>query len=295
MNESLLFKGCETFDIDCDGVNVHGVVGGNGPPLLLLHGYPQTHAMWHKIAPMLMQHYRIIAADLRGYGHSGKPETDSEHLPYSKRAMAGDLVNMMTQLGHDAFRVVAHDRGARVAHRMSMDWPQRVTEMMLLDIAPTREMYELANTEFARVYWHWYFLITPAPFPEKMIEADPRHFWLSKCGSAAAGLSPFTEGALEAYLSCFSDPQMIHATCEDYRAAISIDIEHDNADGDRKIGCPLQVIWGEQGVIEQCFDALSLWQRRASNVSGFSLPGGHYLAEELPVEVFQSIRNFFSE
>jgi len=291
----MLFDQFDVFDIDCDGINVHGVIGGDGPPLLLLHGYPQTHAMWHKVAPMLAQHYRVIAADLRGYGLSGKPPTDANHSPYSKRAMAVDLITMMAHFGHSEFRVVAHDRGARVAHRMAMDWPDRVMEVLLLDIAPTREMYALADTAFARAYWHWYFLITPAPFPEKLIEGDPKHFWLSKCGGGSAGLSPFSEAALNEYLTCFADPQVIHASCEDYRAAITIDIEHDDADGERKVTCPLQVIWGKRGVIEQCFDALSLWRQRADNVSGFSLPGGHYLAEELPEEVYQSICNFFSE
>ncbi|MBX2868019.1 MAG: alpha/beta hydrolase [Acidiferrobacterales bacterium] len=290
-----MFEHFESFDIDCDGVNVHGVVGGEGPPVLLLHGYPQTHAMWHKVAPDLARHYRVIAADLRGYGRSGKPDTDSDHSPYSKRAMASDLIELMQQLGFEQFRVVAHDRGGRVAHRMAMDWPDKVIEMILLDIAPTREMYQLADTEFARAYWHWYFLITPAPFPEKLIEGDPEHYWLSKCGSGAAGLTPFSPMALEDYLRCFADPAVIHASCEDYRAAISIDIQHDDADGDRKIECPLRVIWGEHGVIEQCFDALALWRLRANDVSGFSLPGGHYLAEELPQAVFQSVREFFTE
>ncbi len=290
-----MFENFETFDIDCNGVNVHGVAGGEGPPLLLLHGYPQTHAMWHKVAPDLARHYRVVAADLRGYGRSGKPETDADHSPYSKRAMASDLIALMNQMGFAQFRIVAHDRGARVAHRMAMDWPDSVIEMILLDIAPTREMYQLADTAFARAYWHWYYLITPAPFPEKMIERDPEHYWLSKCGSGAAGLEPFSPDALEDYLACFADPDVIHASCEDYRAAIGIDIQHDDADGDRKVECPLRVIWGERGVIEQCFDALALWRLRASNVSGFSLPGGHYLAEELPDAVYQSIREFFTE
>jgi haloacetate dehalogenase len=287
-----MFDGFSRFDVHCGGVTIHGVRAGSGPPLLLLHGYPQTHVMWHKVAPGLAQHFTVVAPDLRGYGRSGKPATTPDHAPYSKRAMAADMVALMQYFGFDRFRICAHDRGARVAHRLALDSPRRIERMVLLDIAPTREMYRDTEAVFARAYWWWFYLVQPAPLPEEMIGADPRNYWLRKCGGGSAGLSPFSEEALQDYITCFSDPATIHATCEDYRAAASIDIVHDDADGDRRVECPLLVIWGRDGVIEQCFDALSLWRERAENVSGFAMPGGHYLAEERPAELLQHILPF---
>ncbi len=277
-----MFQGFRTFTRNLDGVTIHGRIGGSGPPLLLLHGYPQTHVMWHKVAPALAQHFTVVAADLRGYGASSMPAPVADHSNYSKRAMAEDMVSAMASLGFERFAVLAHDRGARVAHRLAMDAPARVSAMVLLDIAPTREMYANTSDGFARTYWHWFFLIQPAPLPELMIGADPRTFWLKKCGKGSAGLSPFTDEALEAYLTAFDNPQAIAASCEDYRAAASIDIQHDNEDGDRKVECPLLVLWGLHGAIQKHFDCLALWRLRAHTVSGESLPGGHYLAEELP-------------
>ncbi len=290
-----MFSGFETFDIDCEGTVIHGVRGGSGPPLLLLHGYPQTHAMWHKVAPELARHFTVVAADLRGYGRSSKPKTTPDHAAYSKRAMAADMVQVMERLGHKRFMVGAHDRGARVTHRMALDWPDRVERIALLDIAPTREMYANTTDGFARTYWHWFFLIVPAPFPERLIGADPEFYWRAKCGAGSAGLTPFTEEALADYLAAFRDPATIHATCEDYRAAASIDIAHDNADGDRKLECLLLALWGKRGAIEAHFDCLDLWRRRASNVQGEALAGGHYLAEEIPKEVAVRFIAFFSE
>lgn len=290
-----MFEGFGTFDIDCDGVEIHGVRGGQGPPLLLLHGYPQTHAMWHRVAPVLAERFTVVAPDLRGYGRSGKPATTADHAPYSKRAMAADMARLMTRLGHAGFRVCGHDRGARVAHRLGMDHPERVERMVLLDIAPTREMYRDADADFARAYWWWFYLVQPAPLPEEMIGADPKNYWLRKCGSGAAGLAPFAAEALADYLDCFADPATIHATCEDYRAAVTIDIRHDDDDGGRKLQCPLLVLWGEDGVIERCFDALALWRERAVDVRGCSMPGGHYLAEERPEALLQRILPFLEE
>ncbi len=290
-----MFAGFNRFDVHCGDVLIHGVQGGDGPPLLLLHGYPQTHAMWHKVAPSLAERFTVVAPDLRGYGRSGKPETAPDHAPYSKRATAGDMVALMRQFGFDRFRICGHDRGARVAHRLGMDHPDCVDRMVLLDIAPTREMYRDADADFARAYWWWFYLVQPAPLPEEMIGADPKNYWRRKCGSGSAGLSPFSNEALADYLECFTDPATIHATCEDYRAAVTIDIEHDDADDDQKLRCPLLVIWGEDGVIERCFDALALWRERASDVSGFSMPGGHYLAEEKPQELLESIMPFLNE
>lgn len=288
-----MFDDFRDFRVRVDDVEIFGLKGGRGRPLLLLHGYPQTHVMWHKVAPVLAEHFTVVAADLRGYGRSSKPEPVPGHSNYSKRAMAADMVEVMRQLGFDRFSVLAHDRGARVAHRMAMDAPHSVERMMLLDIAPTREMYAQTNQSFARAYWHWFFLIQPAPLPERLIEADPRGYWLRKCGAGSAGLTPFTPAALDAYLSAFDAPDAIAASCEDYRAAATIDIEHDDLDGGRKVTCPVRVLWGAQGVIESHFDCLALWRERAEVVDGRALPGGHYLAEERPSEVVDEVLDFF--
>ena len=288
-----LFPVFRMVDVETSGATIRLRTGGSGPPLLLLHGYPQTHVLWHKIAPRLAERFTVVAADLRGYGDSGKPATTADHAPYSKRAMAEDMAEVMTALGHETFFLAAHDRGARVAHRLALDHADRVRKLAVLDIAPTREMYRDTTDLFARLYWHWFFLITPAPFPERMIGADPDAYWLKKCGSGSAGLSAFAPEALAEYLRCFRDPATIHASCEDYRAAATIDIAHDDADGDRKLDCPLLVLWGKNGVIERCFDALALWRERASDVRGHALPGGHYLAEECPDLVAEELERFF--
>lgn len=290
-----MFSDFTPFNIEGDGASIHGVRGGRGPGLLLLHGYPQTHLMWHKIAPALARSFSVVAADLRGYGASSKPPSDDDHAIYSKRAMAADMVRVMQALGFERFMVGAHDRGARVAHRMALDWPERIMRLALLDIAPTREMYANTTDGFARAYWHWFFLIQKAPLPEAMIGADPEAYWRKKCGSGSAGLSPFSDEALDAYLTAFKDPDVIRASCEDYRAAASIDIAHDDADKDRKVSCPLLALWGEKGAIEAHFDCLALWRQRAEDVRGHALAGGHYLAEELPEQVLAAFTNFFSE
>lgn len=299
-----LFDGFESFDLPgspahpddptSEPVTIHGRVGGAGPALLLLHGYPQTHVMWHKIAPVLAERFRVVVADLRGYGASGNPPTTEDHAPYSKRAMAADMVSVMQQLGHDTFLVAAHDRGARVAHRLAADHPELVEKLAVLDIAPTREMYRDTTDASARAYWHWFFLIQKHPFPEWLIESDPVRYWDKKCGSGSAGLAPFTDGALAAYRTAFSDPANIHSSCEDYRAAATIDVAHDDADGAFKLPMPVLCLWGAHGVIEQCFDPLALWRERAEHVIGRSLPGGHYLAEEVPDLVLQELLTFLS-
>jgi haloacetate dehalogenase len=293
--EDSLFPGFRLFDVAASGARIRVRTGGAGPPLLLLHGYPQTHALWHKVAGRLKDSFTLVCADLRGYGDSEKPPSDDQHLPYSKRAMAQDMADVMSALGHERFTVGAHDRGARVGHRLALDHAERVTRLATLDIAPTREIYAGTTDAFARAYWHWFFLIQPAPFPEKMIGADPKAYWLKKCGSGSAGLAPFAPEALEHYLRCFADPATIHGSCEDYRAAATIDIAHDDADAGRKLTQPLLALWGEHGVIGRCFDPLALWRLRAEDVRGHALPGGHYLAEEVPDLVAAEFAAFFGE
>ncbi len=290
-----MFEGFQDFAVPVGGVHIHGVRGGSGPPLLLLHGYPQTHVMWHKVARPLAAHFTVIAADLRGYGNSSKPRSAADHSTYSKRAMGADMVGLMKTLGFNEFAILAHDRGARVAHRLALDSPDAVTRMVLLDIAPTREMYAHTDAAFAKAYWHWFFLIQPAPLPEQMIGGDPKAYWLKKCGSGSAGLGPFDPAALKAYLSAFEHPDAIAASCEDYRAAATIDLVHDEEDQGRRISCPIRVLWGEEGVIEAHFDCLALWRERAAHVDGQALPGGHYLAEEHPELVLAQTLEFLQQ
>src|SRR6185295_9895140 len=244
--------------------------GGSGPPLLLLHGNPLTHVMWHKIAPRLAEEFTVVAADLRGYGDSSKPDGGPDHAGYSKRAMAHDQVEMMSQLGFDSFFVAGHDRGGRVAHRMALDHPDRVRRLAVLDIVPTRRLYADSTREFATAYFWWFFLIQPAPLPETLI-GNSVEFWLSeKLGKAAPGA--ITSAAFTEYLRCFRNVETIHASCEDYRAAASIDLVHDDADIHRKVECPLLALWGERGPMHQLYDVAATWRERATTVTGKSLP-----------------------
>lgn len=290
-----MFKECRAFELDVGGHTIVGVTGGTGPALLLLHGYPQTHVMWHKVAPALMQHFTIVAADLTGYGNSGKPLTDTQHTPYSKRAMAADMLDVMRQLGHTTFHLAGHDRGGRVAHRLAVDHPDSVSRLAVLDIAPTREMYANVTDAFARAYWHWYFLIQPAPFPEQLILADTDAYLEHKCGLHTTNTHTFDPEAMDAYLLAYRNPDTVHASCEDYRAAAGIDIQHDDEDDQLgcRVSCPMLVLWGKDGVIERCFDPLSLWRTRANHVTGHAVPGGHYLAEQQPDIVSRDLVSFF--
>lgn len=264
------------------------------PALLMLHGNPQTSAMWHEVAPVMAKDFQVVCPDLRGYGRSGKPPSAPDHMPYSKRVMAADMVAVMRDLGHKRFYVVAHDRGARVAHRLALDSPECVIAMTLLDIAPTREMYANTTADFAQAYWHWFLQTQKAPIPEDIIGADPVGFWKLKCFNQAGTNSLFHPDALKEYLEAFRDPAMIHASCEDYRAARTIDIDHDNADDDRKLDIPLQVLWAKNGAIEKCFEPIKLWQSRASNVTGEAMNCGHYMAEEIPDAIIAKLTDFFS-
>lgn len=266
--------------------------GGEGPPLLLLHGYPQTHVMWHKIAPGLAARFTLVLPDLRGYGDSGKPASDEDHAPYTKRAMARDQVEVMAELGFDRFAVVGHDRGARVAHRLALDHPDRVSKVAVLDIAPTLAMYERTDQDFARAYYHWFFLIQPYDLPERLIGADPDFYLMKKLGQWSREVGCFSEAALGEYRRCFRDPATIHATCEDYRAAAGLDLVHDRADLARKVTVPLLVLWGAKGVIARCYDPLALWRERAADVTGQALPCGHFLAEEAPDDCLAALLDF---
>ena len=291
-----LFPGFSTRLVPLEGIDIHAVIGPRreAPALLLLHGYPQTHAIWHKIAPRLAQRWNVVAPDLRGYGDSGKPAGGGDHGAYSKRTMAADQVRLMAALGHQRFLVAGHDRGGRVAHRMAVDHPGSVDKLAVLDIAPTLAMYEQTDEAFARAYWHWFFLILPAPIPERMIGNDLEGVLPAKMGRGSAGLSPFAPEAWAEYVRCFT-PGMVHASCEDYRAAASIDLEHDRADREagRKVTCPLLALWGERGVIEKCFEPLQEWRRVADDVRGRGLPAGHYLPEEVPDLVTEELERFF--
>jgi haloacetate dehalogenase len=292
MSESPLFPGFTTHRIGTASTQIHCVVGGNGPPVLLLHGYPQTHAMWHRVAPALARHCTVVCADLRGYGDSGKPPSDDTHAAYSKRAMAQDMVELMRNLGHAQFRLVGHDRGARVAHRLCLDHPDAVTQLAVLDISPTRTMYERTDRAFATAYYHWFFLIQPFDLPERLIGADPVYYLRRKLGGWGTGLDHFDPRALAEYERCFSNPETIHASCEDYRAAASIDLEHDAAG--QKINCPMLVLWGERGVVNRLFDPLVDWRAVETDVLGRTFEEGHYLAEEAPKEKLRELLQFFA-
>lgn len=286
-NEIELFPGFAHSTIPvgegADAIDIHCAHGGSGPPLLLLHGYPQTHAMWHEIAPVLATRYSVICPDLRGYGDSGKPSGLPDHSNYAKRVMALDQVRLMEALGFRQFAVVGHDRGGRVGHRMARDHRDRVTRLCVLDISPTLAMYEQTTMAFAEAYYHWFFLIQPTPRPETLIGHDPKFYlrWMTgRWGSA--GHAHFSQAAYAEYERCFEDPATIHASCEDYRAAATIDLVHDREDLADRINCPLLVLWGERGVVQRLFDPLSDWRAVASDVRGKSLPAGHYIPEEIP-------------
>ncbi len=284
-DDAWFFPGFEARRVRCrDDVEIHALQHGEGPPLLLLHGHPQTHVIWHRVAGELARHFRLVLCDLRGYGDSSKPAGLADHSNYSRRAMAGDLLQVMREFGHERFAVLAHDRGARVAHRLAADHPQAVSRMTLLDIAPTLAMYRQTDEAFARAYWHWFFLIQPAPLPERLIEADPGAYVRDLMRSRNGSLDAFDPRALQAYARCLGSPGAAHGLCEDYRAAAGIDLEHDAADRarDARLALPLQILWGEHGVVQRCFEPLDEWRKVALDVRGGTLPCGHYIPEEAP-------------
>jgi haloacetate dehalogenase len=297
MSTTSLFPGFRTQPVTvAPGIAIHAIAGGSGPPLLLLHGHPQTHAIWHRVAPVLAQYFTVVACDLRGYGDSAKPPGDPDHGNYSKRTMAADVLAVMRAFGFATFSVLAHDRGARVAHRLAADHPQAVRRMALLDIAPTLAMYAQTGEAFARAYWHWFFLIQPAPLPERLIEADPGAYVTDVMGRRSGGLGVFDPRALAEYRRCLALPGAAHGLCEDYRAAAGIDLEHDRQDRAQglRLPMPLLVLWGEQGVVHRCFDPLKEWRAIADEVSGQPLPCGHYIAEEAPGALLDQVLPFFA-
>ena len=285
-----LFEGFRTSKIHTAGATINIVSGGQGPPLLLLHGAPESHVMWHKLAPRFAREFTVVVADLRGYGDSSKPADGENHAGYSKRAMAQDQVEVMSRLGFEKFTVVGHDRGGRVAHRLALDHPDRVTRLAVLDIVPTNKLYHNVTREFATAYYHWFFLLQPAPFPETLIGNSVEFYMRNGLGRLLP--NAVTPAAFAEYVRCFRDPATVHAMCEDYRAGASIDLAHDDADLGRKMACPLLVLWAERGPMHRLFDVLSTWRERASQVSGKPLPAGHFLPEEVPEETFAELRPF---
>lgn len=284
------FPGFQTREINCSRASIHLVMGGDGPPLLLLHGYPQSHIIWRKIAPQIAKHFTVVAPDLRGYGDSSRPADGENHSGFSKRAMAHDQIEIMEHLGFEQFAVVGHDRGARVAHRLALDHPAAVKRLALLDIVPTYRLYADVKKDFAISYFHWFFLIQPAPLPESMIENSLEAWFNWSFG----GTPPpwMEEAAYREYLRCVQKPGTVHAQCEDYRASATIDLSHDAADLDRKVECPLLALWGSKGAMHSMYDVLQTWKQRAVDVRGQALDAGHFLPEEAPGPVLDELLAF---
>lgn len=290
----MLFEGFTVERRAVNGTHVHFRSGGSGPPLLLLHGYPQTHVMWHTIAGRLARDFSLILPDLRGYGDSGKPAADPEHLAHSKRAMAADLVALMDELGHGQFMVAGHDRGGRVAHRLALDHAARVQRLALLDIVPTHTLWRDLDHRVALAYYHWMFLAQGDGYPERLIGRDPVHVLERFLGGIGTALDAYHPEALAEYRRCFCDPAVINGSCEDYRAGATIDVAHDEADLERRIACPLLVLWGSRGLVGTAWDPLDCWREKANDVRGHAIAGGHFLVEENPDACYAALEEFFS-
>jgi len=287
-----MFDGFALKTIDTDAVRIRLRIGGTGPPLLLLHGNPQTHVMWHAVAPVLARHFTVIATDLTGYGMSSKPASTADHAAYSKRAMANDQIAVMRQLGYSKFMVAGHDRGGRVAYRMALDHPEVVQKLAVLDIIPTLDAFDRGGREFGLGYYHWFFLAQPAPLPETLINKDPDWFWRWHTDRVAREF--FAPEAIEDYLTCFRNPETVRAICEDYRAGANIDCSIDAKDKERgrRIVCPVLSLWGKQARLETWYATLAVWREWADDVRGSALDCGHYLAEELPDETADTLLSF---
>jgi haloacetate dehalogenase len=281
--DARLLPGFKVHEVKTGGATLHTVIGGSGPPLLLIHGAPQTHLSWHRIAPELAKQYTVVAPDLRGYGDSSKPEDGDNHINYSKRTMAQDKVELMRHFGFERFAVVGHDRGGRVAHRLALDHPDAVTRMSVLDIVPTHYLYTNVTKAFVDTYFHWFLFIRPAPFPENIINANPEVY----VGGAPPELR-------EEYLRALRDPAMVHAMCEDYRASAGIDMKFDEADLKKKIACPLHVLWAKDGAMGRMYDVLGIWKERGTQVTGAAMPGGHSFQETHPHETLAQLLPFLA-
>jgi haloacetate dehalogenase len=276
-----------------DGHRIAYVIGGCGPPLLLLHGYPQCKAMWARVAPVLAQHFTVVCADLRGYGDSAKPKCLPDKSNYSFRAMAADQLGLMQQLGLPSFHLVGHDRGGRTGHRLALDNPAAVRSLTVMDIVPTYTMFMETNRKVASAYWHWYFLSQPEPFPERLIGHDPDYFY-ETCliGWGAAKVSDFDQEMLSEYRRTWRNPEMIHGSCSDYRAAASVDLKHDEIDLERKVTCPTLVIYGSLGYMAQLFDIPAEWRKHCENVRDAALAGGHFFVDQFPQETAKALIDF---
>lgn len=287
-----LLPGFRWYDVEVDGIRIRTAVGGTGAPLLLLHGHPQMHLTWHKIAPILAKRFTVVTTDLRGYGDSAKPDGGPEHINYSKRAMAADQVGVMKALGFDRFRVIGHDRGGRVAHRLALDAPQSVEQLVVIDIAPTSTMYARTDMEFARRYFWWFFLIQPSPLPERLIGADPDFFLESHIAGQIKIPGSVAPRVMAEYRRCYADHRMRYAVCEDYRAAAGIDLVHDAEDSDKRVEAPLLALWGARGTVGALYDVVETWREKATNVQGHAIDCGHSPQEEAPEEMLRSIDVF---
>jgi haloacetate dehalogenase len=286
-----VFEGFQVETVDTGEAQIRVRHGGSGPPLLLLHGSPQTHLMWHNVGPRLAREFTVIAADLRGYGDSSKPPTTSDHEPYSKSAMARDMVAVMQHFGFDRFAVAGHDRGGRCGYRLALNHPERVSKLAVLDIVPTGEAFRRADASFGMTNWHWFFLAQPYDLPERLIGSDPEYYFLGRRAT-----NPFAPEALQEYLRCFRNPDTVHAICEDYRAGFTLDFPLDVADhaAGKRIACPTLVLWGRKGQLEKHYDVLAVWRDWAADVQGQGLDCGHYLVEERPDEAYAALHAFFT-
>ncbi len=284
-----MFEGFETEMVDVGGVGILARKAGSGPPLLLLHGNPQTHTMWHLVAPRLAEDFTVVVTDLRGYGDSSKPRTAEDHKPYSKRVMAEDQMGVMRHFGFESFSLCGHDRGGRVGYRMALDHPEVVTKLAVLDIVPTWEAFSRADMSFGLGYWHWFFLAQPYDLPERLLASDPEKTLFR------GGSETFHPEAMQEYVRCLRNPETVHAICEDYRAAATIDFLHDSEDrdADRRITCPLLALWGNRGNLGEWYDVPEVWRGWADDVRGRGLDSGHYVPEEAPEETLSEIRAFF--
>jgi haloacetate dehalogenase len=288
-----MFEGFERKTVAVDGIDIACVVGGAGPPVLLLHGFPQNMAMWARVAPELAKRYTIVCADLRGYGDSAKPQCLADRSNYAFRAFAADQVGLMRRLGFERFHLIGHDRGGRTGHRMALDHQRSVISLTVMDIVPTYAMFMDTDRKLAGAYWHWYFLAQPEPFPERMIGKDADFFY-ETClvGWGAAKIADFDPDMLADYRRAWRDPAMIHGSCSDYRAAASVDLEHDTADISRKVACPTLVFYGAAGVMARLFDIPAEWRKRCENIVEASLPGGHFFVDQFPAEVAARLAAF---